>query len=64
MSMSISISRVDPSCSGRSSGSVGLGGSAGMEERDEGSGKGGESVSGPIPIVGGKMKRKGIEYKC
>jgi hypothetical protein len=63
MSMSISISRVDP-CSGRSSGSAGLGGSAGMEERDEGGGKGGGGVSGPIPIVGGKMKRKGVEYKC
>ena len=34
------------------------------EERDGGGGKEGESVSIPIPIVGGKMKRRGIEYKC
>jgi len=55
------ISRMDSSRSGRSSGS----GPAGMEEeRDGGDVKGEESVSNPIPIVGGKMKKRGVEYKC
>jgi len=51
-----SISRVDPSHSGRSSGSGGSTGS--MEEgqdRNAARGKGGESVTNPIPIFGGKM---------
>ena len=34
------------------------------EERDAGDEKGGESVTNPIPIVGGKMKKRGVEYKC
>jgi len=63
-----SISRVDSSRSGRSSSPGGSEGS--MEEveegqdRDVGGGKGGENVSNPIPIVGGKMKKRGVEYKC
>ena len=56
----ISISRVHSSRSGRSSGSGGSAGS--MEEgkdRDAGGGKGGESMTNPIPILGGKMKKTG-----
>jgi len=34
------------------------------EERDGGDVKGEESVTNPIPIVGGKMKKRGVEYKC
>jgi len=34
------------------------------EERDGGDVKGEESVTIPIPIVGGKMKKRGVEYKC
>ena len=34
------------------------------EERDGGDENGGESVTNPIPIVGGKMKKRGVEYKC
>ena len=63
--MSTSISRVAPSRSGRSSGFAGSAGSAGMEEvRDRGCGKGGESASIPIPIVGRKMKKRSVEHKC
>jgi hypothetical protein len=61
-----SISRVDSSRSGRS---LGSGGSAGsMEEvtegqdRDADGGKVGESITIPIPIVGGKTKKRGVEY--
>jgi hypothetical protein len=63
-STSASISRIDSSRSGRSSGP---GGSVrSMEEfkegqdRDAGGGKSEESVSNPIPIVGGKMKRREV----
>ena len=54
----------------RSAGSLGSGGSTGsMEEvkRDKtemGGGEAGESVSHPIPIVGGKMKSRGVECGC
>jgi len=64
-STSASISRVDSPHSGRSSGSGGSSGS--MEEvkegqdQDAGGGKSGESMSNPIPIVGGK---RGVEYEC
>jgi len=67
-STSVSISRVDSPHSGRSSGSGGSAGS--MEEvkegqdQDAGGGKSGESMSNPIPIVGGKMKKRGVEYEC
>jgi hypothetical protein len=62
---SISESRVDSSRSGRSLGSGGFAGS--MEEvtegqdRDADGGKVGESVTNPIPIVGGMTKN--IEFK-
>ena len=39
----------------------------GKESKDRdagGGGKGGESVTNPIPIVGGKTKKRGVEYKC
>ena len=61
-----SISRVDLSRSGRSSGSGSSAGSMEVEEsqdRDAGGGKGGENVSIPIPM-GGKMEKRGVEYKC
>ena len=52
--------------SGQSSGS---GGSAGSMEgvKESGprcDGKGGERVSHPIPIAGGKMKKRGVECNC
>ena len=63
-----SISWVNSSRSGRS---LGSGGSAGsMEEvtegqdRDADGGKVGESVTNPIPIVGGKTQKREVEYKC
>jgi hypothetical protein len=49
-----SISRVNPSRSGGSSGSGGSTGSMEGQDRDAGRGKGGESVTNPIPIIGGK----------
>ena len=36
-----------------------------MEEgKDRDDVKGGEGVTDPIPIAGGKMKKRGVEYKC
>jgi len=59
------ISRVDSTRSGRSS--SGSAGSVSMmvgEGKDGDDAKGGEGVTDPIPIAGGKMKKRGVEYKC
>ena len=34
------------------------------EGKDGDDAKGGEGVTDPIPIAGGKMKKRGVEYKC
>ena len=60
-----SVLRMDSSRSVRSSGSAGSAGPVGMEEERDGSDeKGRQSVTNPIPIVGGKMKKGGVEYRC
>ena len=64
--LTTSISRVDSS---RSGSSLGSGGSAGPVEVTEGQDRYadgenvGESVTDPIPIVGGKMKKGEVGYK-
>ena len=63
--MSTTISRINSSRSGCSSGSAGSCECVGMEEdRDGGSRKGRVCVTNPIPIVRGKMKKRGLNISA